>query len=565
MMLGALGTGIVVASLGACVGALYLLQYLYHQRERSGAGWFMGNIASVAVFCASYGVALLVFEPALRIALEAIAFVCVCFMGPFFLAFGLDYTGRGDLVRTPLFWIVAAVPVLTAVLAATNPVHQLVWADLQFEPVFGLATVAYAIRPWGVFALLFSIGTAAVGSLLLIGAILSYGPLYRREAVAVILSTAPPSVGVFVWLFDLGPVPQLHLTAPLMLIHVSLDAYAFVGTHMFQTNPATQRMAERTGLDSLSDPVLVLDTEQQVVRANDRAAELFPSTLSNALPIGLDTALGVGVETLRETGELTVGTERGGTFAVSYTALTDPSDDPVGSMLVLYDVTEDRQREQQLAVLNRVLRHNLRNETTVISGYADLLAAELDDPQLAAQAREIEAASDRLLSIAEKVRTFERVQNRERQPEDLALATVIADVEQSCSAAHDDAAIESTVEPAEIRLRTDPVLLSMLLTNLVENAIVHSGASEQTATVSVSGAPDADGDVAFEIRDSNERIPELEIETLREGDETPLQHGQGIGLWVVYWCVQKLHGSIDFEYDDGNVLTVTLPDLTGSG
>lgn len=562
MMLGALGIGIVLASIGACFGALYLLQYLYHQRGRSGAGWFMGNIASVAVFCGSYGIALLVFEPTLRIALGVVAFLSVCFMGPFFLAFGLDYTGRGDLIRTPLFGVVAVVPLATVVLAVTNPVHHLVWRDFQLDPVFGLSTAVYTFQPWGVFALLFSIGTAAVGSLLLIGAILSYGPLYRREAIAVILSTVPPSVGVFLWLFELGPVPQLHLTAPLMLIHVTLDAYAFVGTHMFQTNPATQRMAERTGLDSLSDPVFVLDTEQQIVRVNDRAAALFPTTLSNGLPVALETVLGVGLETLRETGEITVGTERGGTFAVSYTMLTDPSDDPVGSMLVLYDVTEDRQREQQLAVLNRVLRHNLRNETTLIGGYADLLQAEVDDPQHATQAGEIEAASDRLLSIAEKVRTFERVQKREKQPANLAIATVIAEIEESCSAVHSDASIEWTVTPPELRLRTDPVLLSMVLENLVENAIVHSETSEPTAVINVSEAPDAEGDVAFEIRDSNERIPELEIETLRAGNETPLQHGQGIGLWIVYWCVQKLHGSIDFEYDDGNVLTVTLPNLT---
>jgi len=561
MTLGALGAGIVFASIGACLGALYLLQYLYHQRERSGASWFMGNIASVAAFCLSYGSALLVFDPTLRIGLEAVSFVSVCFMGPFFLGFGLDYTGRGDLIRTPLFGAVAVVPLLTAGLAVTNPVHQLVWTDLQFAPVFGLATVAYTIQPWGVFALLFSIGTAAVGSLLLIGAILSYGPLYRREATAVILSTAPPSVGVFVWLFGLGPVPQLHLTAPLMLVHVALDAYAFVGTHMFETNPATQRMAERTGLDSLSDPVLVLDTEQQIVRVNDRGEELFPTAQSNALPIALKTVLGVGVEGLRDTGELVVGVERDRTFAVSYTKLTDPRDNPVGSMLVLYDVTEDRQREQQLAVLNRVLRHNLRNETTVISGYADLLETEVDDPQHATQAGKIEAASDRLLSIAKKVRKFESVRERERRPANLAIASVVAEVEETCSAAHSDAAIGWTVDPPDLRLRTDPVLLSVLLDNLVENAIIHSDASKPTATISVSRPPD-DGDVVFEIRDRNEQIPELEIETLRAGDETPLQHGQGIGLWIVYWCVQKLHGRIDFEYDDGNVLTVTLPNLT---
>lgn len=386
MALGVVGIGVVVASFGASLGAVYLLRYLYHQRTKSGAAWFMGNIASVAVFCASYGGSLLVFEPTVRTALETVSFVGVCFMGPFFLAFGLDYTGRGNLTSTPLVGAAAAVPLLTTAIAVTNPIHNLLWTGFQFDPVFGLATVSYTIQPWGIFALLFSIGTAAVGSLLLIGAILSYGPLYRREATAVILSTAPPSAGVLLWLSGVGPIPQLHLTAPLMLIHVTLDAYAFVGTHMFETNPATQRMAEQTGLDSLSEPVLVLDTNQQVVRVNDRAQSLFLNAPPRTLPVSLETALGSDLASLRETGELTIGGASGGTFAVSYTALTDPDGDTVGSMLVLYDVTEERQREQQLSVLNRVLRHNLRNEMSVIGGYADMLETDLPDPEHSTQA-----------------------------------------------------------------------------------------------------------------------------------------------------------------------------------
>ncbi|MCL9812684.1 histidine kinase N-terminal 7TM domain-containing protein [Natranaeroarchaeum aerophilus] len=554
----ALGVGIVIASIAASGGALYLLQYLYHKRDRSGAGWFMGNMASVAVFCLSYGLALLVFEPMIRATLGAVAFLCVCFMGPFFLAFGLDYTGRGDLIRTPLFGIVAGVPLLTVGLAVTNSVHGLVWTDFQLDPVLGLATATYTVQPWGIFALLFSIGTAAVGSLLLIGAILSYGPLYRREATAVILSTVPPTVGVLLWLFEVGPVPQLHLTAPLMLIHVALDAYAFVGTHMFETNPATQRMAERTGLDSLSDPVFVLDTEQQVVRVNDRTEDVFPTTRSTSLPVSLESVLGVRLETLRETGEITLDMNGGMTFAVSYTQLTDPGSDSVGSMIVLYDVTKERQRRQRLAVLNRILRHNLRNETTVISGYAELLEADLADPQQSTQAGTIVAASDRLHSIAEKVRSFEDIQDRVIQSETLLVVDIVDEIVQTYSDNHTEATITRTVTSADLRLHTDPVILSTLLNNLVENAVVHSESADPVVRIVVSEASEPEGGVCFEIRDNNHRIPVQEIETLRAGEETPLQHGQGIGLWIVYWCVRKLHGDLDFGYDDGNVLIVTL-------
>ena len=352
MTLTPFGVVIVTASIAAGIGATALLWYLYRQRAQSGAAWFMGNMAAVAVFCLSYGASLLVFEPVLRTWFAAVSFLGLCFMGPFFLAFGLDYTGRGDLIRTPFFGIVAAVPLLTTGLVATNPIHELVWAGFQIDPVFGLATATYSIRPWTVIALLFSVATAGVGSLLLIGAILSYGPLYRREATAVILSTVPPTVGVLLWMFEVGPAPQLHLTAPLMLIHVGLDASAFVGTHMFDTNPATQRMAERSGLDSLSEPVLVVDTEGQVVRANDRAEELFVDALSAGLPVPLTAALGVDLGTLRESGEFSGGTAGGRTFSVSDTSLTDPSGSDVGSMVVLYDVTKERRREQQLMVFN---------------------------------------------------------------------------------------------------------------------------------------------------------------------------------------------------------------------
>ena len=554
-----LGIAIVAASMAAGIGAVSLVWYLYRQRDRSGAAWFMGNMASVAVFCFSYGGSLLVFDPVLRTSLEAVSFVSLCFMGPFFLAFGLDYTGRGDLIRTPFFAIVAGVPLLTTGFTATNSVHGLVWAGFQFDPAFGLGTVTYAIQPWGVLALLFSIGTAGVGSLLLIGAVLSYGPLYRREATAVILSTAPPTVGVLLWLFEIGPVPQLHLTAPLMLVHVSLDAYAFVGTHMFETNPATQRMAERSGLNSLSDPVLVVDTEEQVVRANDRAEDLFDDAVSAGFPVPLETALGTDLKTLREFGELTGGVAGGRTYGVSYTPLTSPDGGEVGAMIVLYDVTDERQREQQLTVFNRVLRHNLRNETTVISGYAELLKADVTDPTHATQAGTIAAASNRLLSIAEKAREFESVQERTAGPEECSVSAVLSGIERRCSDAHGKAAVNWTVTPPELRVRTDSALLSMLLVNLVENAVVHSTETDPTVDVSAFVPPERDESVAFQVRDRNERIPETEISVLQTGSETSLDHGQGIGLWIVNWCLQKLNGEIRFDYDDGNVILVTVP------
>lgn len=559
MGVGLVGFVVIAASIAGGLGAAYLLQYLYHRRDKPSASWFMGNIASVTVFCLTYGLSLLVFSPVFRRVAETVSFVSVCFMGPFFLAFGLAYTGRTDLVRSPLFGAVAVVPLLTVLLAATNPVHGLLWTEFRFASVFGLATVQYTIEPWGVFALLFSVGTAAVGSLMLIGAILSYGPLYRREATAVILSTVPPSVGVLLWLSGLGPVPELHLTAPLMAVHVSLDAYAFVGTHMFETSPATQRVAEQTGLDKLTEPVMVLDTGENVVNLNRSAKQLFGQSSTGDGRVPLATLVGVNLSTLRESGEVEISGSSGGTFAVSYTPLLDPAENPVGGMVVLYDLREERQRKQQLSVLNRVLRHNLRNEMSVIQGYAESLESRLTDETLRNQAATISSAGNRLLAIGEKVREFDQVQDQVTHAESVDLEQMTAQLLKQLSMQFPNATIETDIAVSDPTIHTQRDVLALALRNLVENALKHASGTEPWVNIRVETVRQEERMTVIEVHDNNVRIPESEITVLRTGTETPLQHGQGIGLWIVNWCVVTLNGDIEYRYDGGNHFEMTVP------
>jgi signal transduction histidine kinase len=556
-MRGGVGLGLVIASVAAGCGAVFLLRYLYLQRGKAGATWFMGNIAAVIVFCVSYGMSLLVFDPSLRVAFESISFSSFCFMGPFFLAFGLGYTGRSDLIHSSLFGIVAVVPLLTVVLTATNAVHGLVWTGFEFAPVFGLATVDYAIQPWGVFALLFCVGTAAIGSLLLVGAIISYGSLYRREATAVILSTVPPTVGVLLWLFELGPVPQLHLTAPLMLIHVSLDLYAFVGTHMFETNPATQRVAEQTGLNTLTEPVVILDPQGQAVKLNESARHVFAHVSPDDVPVPLETLTGVDVATLRETGEVAIRGSEGGSFAVSFTPLTDPSESSVGEMLVLYDLTEERRRKQQLTVLNRVFRHNLRNEMSVVQGFASSLEHSVSDPTLQNQAKTIRQAGDRLLAIGEQVREFDRIQDQVMHAEPVDLAETVTRIRSESLLEYPDATIEIDCHVSDPTVHVQPQVLDLALSNLSENALKHAASAHRDVQITIASTEDAG--MCVEIRDDNEPIADAEIAVLRDGDETPLEHGQGIGLWIVNWSLTVMNGELAYRYENGNVFELTLP------
>lgn len=63
------------------------------------------------------------------------------------------------------------------------------------------------------------------------------------------------------------------------------------------------------------------------------------------------------------------------------------------------------------------------------------------------------------------------------------------------------------------------------------------------------------------FNDNGPGIPEFEQTVLEEGTETPLEHGSGLGLWIVNWIIDDHNGSIDVESsgEGGTKMVVELP------
>ena len=100
------------------------------------------------------------------------------------------------------------------------------------------------------------------------------------------------------------------------------------------------------------------------------------------------------------------------------------------------------------------------------------------------------------------------------------------------------------------------MILQAVLTELLTNAVQHGDDPE------VSVAFDAAAHT-LSVVDTGPGIPDLEIEVLRTGTETPNKHGQGLGLWLVKWGVDRLGGSIHIDADgSGTRVEITLPAAT---
>lgn len=215
-------------------------------------------------------------------------------------------------------------------------------------------------------------------------------------------------------------------------------------------------------------------------------------------------------------------------------------------------VGELARERQKLAVLNRIVRHNLRNDAQVLLGNAESLATEIDNERLENMVDTIAGKATGLATMNRKLGRFQAAiehDGRDERPVDVR--KTVETVREDVLADHPEGTVDVDL-PEGIAVRADDKLADAL-TELIENAIVHGGGS-----VSVS-ATRTDGHVELTVADDGSGIPEHEQGPLEEGVEiTQLEHGTGVGLWVVRSVVDAYGGSLRYDTTDGTRVTLEI-------
>lgn len=236
-------------------------------------------------------------------------------------------------------------------------------------------------------------------------------------------------------------------------------------------------------------------------------------------------------------------------------------DGRTGGFAVYTDLTEDRRNADRLDVLNRLLRHNLRNRVNVVVGGADELTSMApDDSELSEAATTIgEAAASlkRLTHEATEIhRTLQAGSVDDPRVDCVELVETVADTYRE---RYPEATILTTL-PEELHVAATS-RLEVAIGALVDNAITHNPADEPRVWIEVETVPDSAW-VDVVVGDDGPTIPPVEREVV-EGtrDITPMEHGSGLGLWLVKWTVERFGGELRFGTSPagGNRVELRLP------
>lgn len=223
------------------------------------------------------------------------------------------------------------------------------------------------------------------------------------------------------------------------------------------------------------------------------------------------------------------------------------------------DVSETVFTQQVLDVINRILRHNLRTSINVIDGYATLLEETLEESQQVAAAEAISDRTRRLQKLSEKTADIRNLIEG-RDEKQLIDRPAILKYIQECQRNHPEAVISLTDTITDEIAVTNGSLLQLAIEESIENAVVHNETGRSRIDITLSTETDP-RQLCIEIADNSSGIPQAEWDVITANQETPLRHGSGVGLWLIYWAITALGGTVELTRHGsyGSVLTYRLP------
>ncbi len=342
-----------------------------------------------------------------------------------------------------------------------------------------------------------------------------------------------------------------------------------------------QQSAQAT-IDSLSDPVIVLNADGTLLNVNRACETLLGISAESADPFaGAEPAVRSLIVRMREhvldkgafvpktLEEATAIPTRDGPRHLLARANPVNGEDGgvVGLTIVLQDVTRLRRFDELKTDMVATVAHEFRTPLTSLRMAIHLCTDGVVGALSPKQADLLFAARDdceRLQSIVDDLLDLSRIQagHIDLHRRTVSASSLIARALDEHRAVAQKAQVELELGAPSIDrpVAADPDRVQLVLSNLVANAIRHTPAHGR---VDLRAAPDREG-VRFEVRDSGRGIaPEhlpLLFERFYRTPDSPAG-GAGLGLYICKEIVTAHGGQIGVESDPGHgaVFWFTLP------
>ncbi|MGD8822177.1 MAG: GAF domain-containing protein, partial [Anaerolineales bacterium] len=371
----------------------------------------------------------------------------------------------------------------------------------------------------------------------------------------------------------------------------SQAAIALENTDLFmRINESRNRLL--AVLNSTHEGMLFVDTGGQIVMANEKVNQLLGFMVEDLVGKRIaSTETDIAARMGYRQGEIAnlLAALRGGqavfsqeqvytleeparrTLQRSEAPVHDAEDQLIGWLIVLRDISEEKELEKAQEQLTEMIVHDLRSPLTAILGSINLLEkSQTDLPQNAVvnQALSVSRRSvQQLLSLVNSLLDIAKLESGELKLvlESVDLAVMCDDLLKTFQpeANQEGVILAVDIDANTPDIQADKEKLQRVLVNLIDNALKFT---PEGGSVEIRTRADSNENVVIEIADSGPGIPEEFRERIFDRfsqvpGRTGRRRGTGLGLSFAKLAVDAHGGKIWIEDNDGggSVFAITLP------
>ncbi|MXR51969.1 PAS domain S-box protein [Halovenus sp. WSH3] len=476
---------------------------------------------------------------------------------PAWLVFVLEYTGNDRRVPARLFPALLVEPAAFGWLVWTNGDHRLVWSGVERVSygTFEALDAAFGLAFWG--HQVYSYLLLAVGAAVLVRMVLRSNQLYRWQGTVLLVGVTVPLTLNALYSFGLVP-PGIDPSGVGYVLAALVLAVAVFEAELEGVAPATRELGREAALTELEDAVLILSDDGRLVDANPAGERLLGTTVEEGLGRDISALAPTLGALLDEQGQAQIDLERDGKrryYDVRVSALTRGYGAVSGHVLSLRDITERRQREQRLDVLNRLLRHNIRNELNLVRGKIELAGTTIESQDAHDHLDDAIAAVDGIVARSNKLGRLSRMLDTDQRKR-IDIAAELRGEDEAGNLDFEGGTVDLDLPESLVVSGGNAVVAAF--EELLSNGIEHNDSPNPRVELRVDDET-TESHAVIEVSDNGPGIEPQEFETIRSGEETALRHSSGVGLWFVNWVVEAAGGTVSFRNDEGCTVRVRLP------
>ncbi|KPL73160.1 hypothetical protein ADM99_02640 [Leptolinea tardivitalis] len=274
----------------------------------------------------------------------------------------LSYTNNWKWANPSLLVVLAAISLITLILAWTNEYHNLIW-DAFYTGSDKLNIIVYSHGIWFWIFNIFQFCLYCFNLVVLIDRLRFQKAPYRQQTITILVATLIPVVSGVLYIFNISPIPGLDW----MPISTFFTGVIFAWSMHYYRLLDLVPIARETLVEQMLDGMIVLDDQQRIIDINPSARKMVANGenikigdhLADVLP---ELSSTISVSKSRSTTQILSyqETQDDQRFVdVRFTLLTGSKADANCSLVILRDITKRKNMEDSLNQANQELEKRI--------------------------------------------------------------------------------------------------------------------------------------------------------------------------------------------------------------